>query len=89
VPRFENKSVEIFWIDDEAPVFVAGSEESGRPSDDAHTSESMYGAPVFVAAQDGMGDVNFVRLLFAYDDAMECGASGTAIEARRVVALRG
>jgi molybdopterin synthase catalytic subunit len=39
----------MIWADGEAfPEGIALGEESGRPSDDAHGSESMYGAPGFV-----------------------------------------
>jgi molybdopterin synthase catalytic subunit len=36
----------------ELPEEVDAPGESGRPSDDAHTSESMYGAPDFVAGSE-------------------------------------
>ena len=46
------------WADGEPfpEALVKGLEESGRPSDDAHTSESMYGAPGSVAKGSSGGD---------------------------------
>jgi molybdopterin synthase catalytic subunit len=42
------------WADGEAfPVGVGLGEESGRPSDDAHISESRYGAPGLLTGRDG------------------------------------
>jgi molybdopterin synthase catalytic subunit len=42
------------WADGEAfPVGVGLGEESDRPSDDAHMSESRYGAPGLLTGRDG------------------------------------
>jgi ribonuclease R len=44
-------SAEETYIPSAAEVAGSGEGEDGRPSDEAHTSESMYGAPGFVSAR--------------------------------------